>query len=82
MVRYSSLVGLLPPRLHAGLSRRLHSLTVAAPIGARTIRAATVRESVASVPYDPIGPSPIDNSLTMSCRRVSAVFVADCIAIQ
>ena len=25
MVRYSFLVGLLPPRLHAGLSRRLHS---------------------------------------------------------
>ena len=30
MVRYSFLVGLLPPRLHAGLSRRLRSVTVAA----------------------------------------------------
>jgi hypothetical protein len=30
MVRYSFLVGLFHPRLHAGLSRRLHSLTVAA----------------------------------------------------
>ena len=28
MVRYSFLVGLFHPRLHAGLSRRLHSLTV------------------------------------------------------
>ena len=34
MVRYSFLVGLLPPRLHAGLSRRLRLLTVTAPIGA------------------------------------------------
>ena len=31
MVRYSFLVGLFHPRLHAGLSRRLRSLTVAAP---------------------------------------------------
>ena len=30
MVRYSFLVGLLPPRLHAGLSRRLRSLTLGA----------------------------------------------------
>ena len=30
MVRYSFLVGLFHPRLHAGLSRRLHSLTVVA----------------------------------------------------
>jgi len=30
MVRYSFLVGLFHPRLHAGLSRRLHSPTVAA----------------------------------------------------
>src|SRR5947208_17060805 len=30
MVRYSFLVGLFHPRLHAGLSRRLRSLTVAA----------------------------------------------------
>jgi hypothetical protein len=30
MVRYSFLVGLFHPQLHAGLSRRLHSLTVAA----------------------------------------------------
>ena len=30
MVRYSFLVGLLPPRLHAGLSRRLRLLTRAA----------------------------------------------------
>jgi len=30
MVRYSFLVGNLHPRLHAGLSRRLRSLTVAA----------------------------------------------------
>jgi len=30
MVRYSFLVGLSHPRLHAGLSRRLRSLTVAA----------------------------------------------------
>jgi hypothetical protein len=29
MVRYSFLVGLFHPRLHAGLSRRLRSLTVA-----------------------------------------------------
>src|SRR6266853_210025 len=35
MVRYSFLVGLLHPRLHAGLSRRLHSLTVAAQRGLR-----------------------------------------------
>jgi hypothetical protein len=35
MVRYSFLVGLFHPRLHAGLSRRLRSLTVTArlPIG-------------------------------------------------
>src|SRR5438445_10957824 len=33
MVRYSFLVGLFHPRLHAGLSRRLRSLTVAALIG-------------------------------------------------
>jgi len=32
LVRYSFLVGLFPPRLHAGLSRRLHSLTAAAPM--------------------------------------------------
>src|SRR5271157_3170330 len=31
MVRYSFLVGLFHPRLHAGLSRRLRSLAVAAP---------------------------------------------------
>ena len=30
MVRYSFLVGLFHPRLHAGLSRRLRSLTVTA----------------------------------------------------
>jgi hypothetical protein len=30
MVRYSFLVGLFHPRLHAGLSRRLRSVTVAA----------------------------------------------------
>jgi len=30
MVRYSFLVGLFHPQLHAGLSRRLRSLTVAA----------------------------------------------------
>ncbi len=30
MVRYSFLVGLFHPRLHAGLSRRLRSLAVAA----------------------------------------------------
>ena len=38
MVRYSFLVGLLPPRLHAGLSRRLRSLTLGALIGAPTVR--------------------------------------------
>jgi hypothetical protein len=32
MVRYSFLVGLFHPRLHAGLSRRLRSITVAALI--------------------------------------------------
>jgi len=30
MVRYSFLVGLFHPLLHAGLSRRLHSLTLVA----------------------------------------------------
>src|SRR5438045_7673225 len=40
MVRYSFLVGLFHPRLHAGLSRRLRSLTVAARIrrGRRRVR--------------------------------------------
>ena len=38
MVRYSFLVGLFHPRLHAGLSRRLHLLTRAARIGAATFR--------------------------------------------
>src|SRR4051812_13548944 len=33
MVRYSFLVGLFHPRLHAGLSRRLRFLTVAARLG-------------------------------------------------
>ena len=33
MVRYSFLVGLFHPRLHAGLSRRLRSLAVAAQNG-------------------------------------------------
>jgi len=37
MVRYSFLVGLFHPRLHAGLSRRLRSLTVAAPIRAARV---------------------------------------------
>src|SRR6185312_4820741 len=35
MVRYSFLVGLFHPRLHAGLSRRLRSLAVAARFGFR-----------------------------------------------
>src|SRR5262245_60438405 len=43
MVRYSFLVGLFHPRLHAGLSRRLRSLTLAAPF-----RAAIVRGAVAA----------------------------------
>jgi hypothetical protein len=38
MVRYSFLVGLFHPRLHAGLSRRLRSLTLAAPFRAATVR--------------------------------------------
>jgi hypothetical protein len=38
MVRYSFLVGLFHPRLHAGLSRRLRLLTRAALIGAATVR--------------------------------------------
>jgi len=46
MVRYSFLVGLFHPRLHAGLSRRLRLLTRAAPkcvfVLAATYRAATV----------------------------------------
>jgi hypothetical protein len=37
MVRYSFLVGLFPPRLHAGLSRRLHSLAVVAQNGAARV---------------------------------------------
>jgi hypothetical protein len=37
MVRYSFLVGLFHPRLHAGLSRRLRSLTVAAPFRYRPV---------------------------------------------
>ena len=37
MVRYSFLVGLFHPRLHAGLSRRLRSLTRAAPDRAATV---------------------------------------------
>jgi hypothetical protein len=37
MVRYSFLVGNFHPRLHAGLSRRLHSLTVVALIGAARV---------------------------------------------
>ena len=48
MVRYSFLVGLFHPRLHAGLSRRLRSLTRAAQqrdhVFAGIYRAATVRE--------------------------------------
>ena len=38
MVRYSFLVGLFHPRLHAGLSRRLRLLTRAARKGAATVR--------------------------------------------
>lgn len=38
MVRYSFLVGLFHPRLHAGLSRRLRSLTVAALLLSRDRR--------------------------------------------
>jgi hypothetical protein len=37
MVRYSFLVGLFHPRLHAGLSRRLRLLTRAAQHGAATV---------------------------------------------
>jgi hypothetical protein len=48
MVRYSFLGGLFHPRLHAGLSRRLRSLTVAALLRHRVVAAiygaATVRE--------------------------------------
>src|SRR5437763_3038576 len=38
MVRYSFLAGLFHPHLHAGLSRRFRSLTLAALIGAATVR--------------------------------------------
>src|SRR5258706_9042406 len=50
IVRYSFLVGLFHPLLHAGLSRRLRSLTVTAlkireiPSVLRRYRAVTVRE--------------------------------------
>src|SRR5213078_3419607 len=39
MVRYSFLVGLFHPRLHAGLSRRLRSLTVRARPGSKNFGA-------------------------------------------
>jgi len=44
MVRYSFLVGLFHPRLHAGLSRRLRLLTRAAQYDSACYKAATVRE--------------------------------------